>query len=144
MADLSPKQIRFLERVRREQRWTAVLGALLTLSGALYLAWGIARFDPRGDPKLDPGFDRPVADLAHLYDTRHANIKKIRPETFNEEVLMETIALGINFNTGILMLLMRIFLGTLTLVGGLVMLTVVVERRRLLLLVDRLSLREPQ
>ena len=46
----------------------AIGGALLALLGAAYLVWGVLRFDPRVDPRKNPGFDWPVARLAFLFE----------------------------------------------------------------------------
>jgi hypothetical protein len=138
MAELSGAQQRLLARLRCVQRWTAVTGSLLALAGALYAGWGLYCFDPRAEPGLDPGFDRPVAGLSLLYAPHYRSILKIRPETFTEEVLMETITRGIHFHAAFLTLLLRLFLGTLATLGGLIMLTVYVERRRLLAVIERL------
>lgn len=139
MRDLTAPQRRLLDRLHQTQRWTVAVGLVLTLSGLAYTVWGIGRFDPTADPRERPGFDGPVASLAFAFDVHERRLQQIRPETFTEEVLMETLMHGIHFSTGFVILLMRIFLGTLTMVTGLVALTVVVERRRLLAIIHRMD-----
>jgi hypothetical protein len=139
MNELTRSQAQLLRRLGRTQRWTAVAGLLLVLGGASYAAWGVWRFDPRADPRDNPGFDRPVANLAFLYERYERRLRTIRPETSTEKVLMEGMSRGMNFTAGLLMTLLRLFLGTLTLLSGLVMLTVFVERRRLLVIIGQLA-----
>jgi len=138
----TPEQARLLRRLRRTQPWTAALGALLVVVGLAYGIWGASRFDRRVDPRVNPGFDRPVANLAFVYDPFEKRLLRTRPQTVTEIMLVGTLTRGMHFSAGFTMLLVRVFLATLAVLGGLVMLTVVVERRRLLLIIERLE-REP-
>jgi hypothetical protein len=135
---LTAREARFLARLPRAQRTAAAVGVLLTLAGALYAAWGIWVFDYRIDPRTQPDFDGPVASLAHLYDGYERLIGQIRAETPTETLLLDSMRRGIYFSAGTLVLVMRLFLGTLVALGGLVALTVVVERRRLLAVIRKL------
>jgi hypothetical protein len=137
--DLSRSQAQLLVRLHRTQRWIAALGLLLTLGGASYAFWGVYRFDANADPRQEPGFDLPVARLAFAYDEQQRTFEKIRPETFTEHVLMESLVRGMNFSASFAVMLMRLFLGTLTLLSGLVILTVGVERQRLLAIIGLLT-----
>ncbi len=137
--DLPPAEARLLSRLARTQRWTAAAGLALALVGAAYATWGVVRFDPLADPRRDPGFDRPVAKLAFLYASYQGGVERIEPETFTEAALLETLEGGMKFSAGMVLMLVRLFLGTLVALAGCVMMTVVVERRRLLAIIGRLA-----
>ncbi len=136
--ELDARQERLLARLPRSQRWATAVGISLTLFGTLYAVWGIWMFDYRIDPRTQWGFDRPVTALAHMYDGYERILAQIRPETPTEKVLLDSMRRGMFFSTGTLVLMMRLFLGTLIALAGLVALTVVVERHRLLAMIYRL------
>ncbi len=136
--ELDPSQERLLAQLAHTQRWTGAVGLALALLGIFYATWGVLRFDPRGDPRLDPGFDRPVAKIAFLYASYQGAVDFIEPETATERILQHTLSGGMKFSAGMTLMLVRLFLGTLVAVAGFVMMTVVVERRRLLAIIARL------
>ena len=135
---LSTGQQRLLARLGRTQRWAAAAGLLLALSGSVYAGWGLMRFDPRGDPRLDPGFDRPVARLAFLFVSYQGALEYIQPETSTEQFLLGTLQGGMKFGSGLTLMLLRLLIGTIMAVAGFAAMTVVVERRRLLVIIERL------
>ncbi|MFI5315983.1 MAG: hypothetical protein ACHQ6T_09785 [Myxococcota bacterium] len=139
MGALEDEQTTFLARVRRRQRLLAVGGAVISLLGAVYLGWAILRFDPRGDPRDRPGFDAPIAELAFIFQRGQLFLEKIEPQTPLEARLLHALGRNMQFSAGIMVLLVRVFVGTLTMLGGMIMLTVVVERERLLRLIKRLQ-----
>ena len=139
LPELPDSEIRLLARLARTQPWVAAAGLALALMGAAYATWGVLRFDPRADPREDPGFDRPVAQLAFLYQGYQSGVERIAPETSTEAVLRSTLLGGMHFGSGVVLMLLRLFLGTLLALVGCVMMTVVVERRRLLKIIGRLQ-----
>jgi hypothetical protein len=138
MAELSGSQSQFLARLARTQRLSSGFGVLLVAVGVLYAGWGYARFEPRGDPREAPGFDRPVAQLAFLYEPLQSNLERVESITLAEHQLRGTLSRGMAWSAGLLMLVVRLFIGVLVALAGLVMMTVVVERRRLLRIIERL------
>jgi hypothetical protein len=60
------------------------------------------------------------------------------PQTPTEERLLRGLARNLNFSAGVMVLLLRIFFGTLAVVTGLAIMTVVVERARLLAMIQTL------
>ncbi len=138
MAELEESESRLLGRLSRSQRPMAIAGALLALLGAAYLVWGVARFDPLEDPRESPGFDWPVARLAFLFERGMSSIEVAVPETKAEARLLRALARNMNFSSGVMVLLLRIFFGTIALVMGFAMVTVVVERARLLAMIRQL------
>jgi hypothetical protein len=128
-----------VESVRRTQRPFMAVGIVLALAGAAYLAWAIARYNPRLDPRDDPGFDRPVAQLAFLFEAHQKRLEQRVEDATNREIaLMRGLLMNMAFSAGMMVLLLRVFIGTLVLVFGLSIMTVVVERARLLGVIGRL------
>jgi hypothetical protein len=139
MGALEGDQATFLARVRRHQRLLAIGGALISLFGAAYLAWAILRFDPHGDPRDHPGFDGPIAELAFIFQRGQLILENAEPQTPGEARLMHELGRNMQFSAGIMVLLVRVFVGTLAMLGGMIMMTIVVERARLLRLIERLQ-----
>jgi hypothetical protein len=139
LANLEEPQSRFLSGVRKRQRPIAIAGALLAVAGAGYLAWGVLRFDPRGDPRVNPGFDGPVAELSFIFQRGMVIVENAAPQTPSEARLLHALALNMNFSAGVIVTMMRVFLGTLAMLGGFIMMTVAVERGRLLRLISKLQ-----
>lgn len=138
MAELTERQTGWLEGLGRGQRISSVLGGVLLLAGIGYIAFAVASFDPRADPREQPSWDRPVAGLADLYSPYRPILRAIRPQTDVEHLLLDGVKLSLAFSTGIMILLVRILIGTILCLSGMAALTVVVERRRLLALIAQL------
>jgi hypothetical protein len=138
MAELAEKQSLLLGRIARSQRPMAITGGVLALLGAVYLVWGVLRFDPHGDPRANPGFDWPVARLAFIFERGQAMIESAEPGSPNEQRLRRGLERNMEFSAGAMLMLLRVFFGTLALVSGFAIMTVVVERARLIGLIERL------
>jgi hypothetical protein len=138
VAELDESQGRMFGRLTRSQRPMVIVGAVLALLGAAYLVWGVTRFDPGTDPRLNPGFDWPVARLAFLFERGHFVVDNTAPQTPTEARLLRVLSSNMIFSAGVMVLLLRIFFGTLALVSGFAIMTVVVERARLIAMVRRL------
>ncbi len=137
--ELSNRERGFLERLRWTQRIATALGVVLTLVGACYVAWAVYLFDWRVDPRTQVSFDGPIAELAFLYDRYQTILDDVNPQTPVEEFLLDSLRRGMNFSAGTMVMMLRIDLGTLICLMGLVSLTVVVERRRLLRVIRKLQ-----
>jgi hypothetical protein len=136
---VSGADARLLAGIRRRQRGSIMAGVALVLLGGAYALWGISRFDPAVDPREDPGFDRPVAQLAFLFDGKDRALGTIQPQTSNEAFLVAELQHQLRLSSSLTILLLRLFLGTFVLTAGLILLTVVVERRRLVGVILRLQ-----
>jgi hypothetical protein len=139
MGGLSDSDQGYLDRLQFTQRLATWLGIVLTVLGVAYVVWALHLFDWRVDPRTQSSFDGPVAQLAFLYDSYQGILDRIQPETPVEEMLLAGIERGMFFSAGTMVMMMRIYLGTLVALMGLIALTVVVERRRLLRLIDKLQ-----
>ena len=138
MPELVEKQDLLLRRIARSQRPMAIAGGLLALLGAAYLVWGVTRFDAHGDPRTNPGFDWPVARLAFIFERGQAQLESAEPGSHSEQKLRRGLTRTMQFSSGVMVLLLRIFFGTLALVAGFATMTVVVERARLLAMIRHL------
>ncbi|MFQ5697255.1 MAG: hypothetical protein ACE5IL_03095 [Myxococcota bacterium] len=136
---LDARDARLLARIERQQRLVVALGALLLLSGVGYGAWGVSRFDPTGTrPAANTGFDWPVAQMASLFRGTEQALERLEPTTPLEHLLKEELQIQLQLSASLVILLLRLFLGTLAGTAGLVVFTVVVERSRLLGVIARL------
>ncbi len=140
MADLKEREKALLGRLSRSQKPMAIAGVVIALLGAAYLVWAVTRFDPFVDPRENPGFDWPVARLAFLFERGQFIVENAVPETAVEDRLLRRLARNMTFSSGVMVLLLRIAIGMLAVVMGFAMVTVVVERARLLAMIR--SLRE--
>ena len=139
MAELEETQVRFLDGVRKRQRPIAIAGALIALAGASYLAWAVLRYDPYADPRVNPGFDGPVAELGFIFQRGMIMVENAAPQTPSEARLLRALARNLNFSAGMMVTMLRMFIGTLAMLGGFIMMTVSVERARLLRLIAKLQ-----
>ena len=140
MSDMLEKDERLVASVRKSQRTYLVIGIVLALAGAAYLTWAIARYNPRLDPRENPGFDQPVAQIAFLFHAYQEQLELKAPDATPKELgLMRGLSRNMQFSAGMMVLLVRVLIGTLVLVFGLAVMTVVVERARLLAVIGRLK-----
>jgi len=138
MSELSAHQTRLLRRLSVSQRVSSAAGALLTLIGVLYAVWAVWRFEPTATAEQHASFDRPVSQLVTLYAPFFQLVDQVRPHTDVEQVLLDSLRASMHFSLGVYVTLVRVFLGTLVCLAGLIMLTVVVERQRLLRIIAAL------
>ena len=138
MAGLRDQDRRYLRQMGWMQPVTVGASIVSVVAGVAYIGWALLSFDYRKNPLDAPAFDRPVLKIAAIYEPYRRTLDKITPETGVELILLDMMKGGLVFSTGMMVLLLRLFLGTLVLLFGLVSLTVVVERRRILAIVERL------
>jgi hypothetical protein len=139
MAELSERDARLLARIRRSERPTLIWACLLMVLGTSYAVWGSLRFDPRAGIEAHLSFDRPLSPLGELYAAYLPALRTIRPNTDTEALLISGMKANMAFSIGIMITLMRVFLGILIGVMGMVALSVRLERRRLLDVIARLQ-----
>ena len=139
MAELSERDARLLARIRRSERPTLIWACLLMLLGISYAVWGSLRFDPRASIEAHMSFDRPLSTLGEMYGPYAPALRLIRPSTDTEAFLISGMRANMAFSVGVMITLMRVFLGILIGVMGMVALSVRLERRRLLDVIARLQ-----
>jgi hypothetical protein len=138
MPDLDPRERALLESHRRNHGRLLVAAALLIVSGAGYASWAVLRFDPRAAIEQHAGFDPPVNALTRMYDPYQPMLRNLRPTTDTEQLLLWGLRANMSFTAGMLMTLLRVFLGLLLLLCGLFLITTAFERRRLVRILQRL------
>jgi hypothetical protein len=138
LGELDERQQRYLSAVTRGQRRLFVLGALVTALGAAYALWGLSQFDPRADPLVDEPFDRPVARAGEIMRGYRTGVDAILPSTKLEAFLLRELSAQTNVTGQSIVVLLRFFLGAFLATAGLVLMTVGVERGRLLALIRTL------
>jgi hypothetical protein len=111
---------------------------LLALAGCAYLAWGLLQFDPRRDSTGEFAFDWPIARVGGVLAGYRAALGRLPTDTAGEAFLMSELHSQTRITASVAVMLLRIFIGTLVLLAGLVCLTVSVERGRLLALIATL------
>jgi hypothetical protein len=139
MAQLSGPDARLVARMERNDRPTFVWACVLMLAGSAYAGWGLLRFDARADTEEHMSFDRPVSSLGRLYGPYAPLLRVVKPHTEVESMLFVSLKHNMAFSVGIMMTLMRVFLGILMIVMGMVALSVRLERRRLLDVIARMG-----
>jgi hypothetical protein len=130
---------RTLDRTRRRQRPMLVLGAILLLVGGAYMLWAVERL--KSTPAaVEPGaFDRPIAGMARLTAAAQDRLSRVRPVTDLERSLLEETRVQIDINGRLLVLVLRLLIGSVLASGGLVLLASALAERPLLGILKRLG-----
>jgi hypothetical protein len=115
-----------------------VAGLVLAVLGASYVGWGVYHFHPERDPTAERSFDRPIARMGQLLSRYRAALRRLPPQTEQERFLLSELHGQTRITGAVAVLLLRMFVGTLVVVAGLICLTVSVERHRLLALIATL------
>ena len=136
MADLDPRQQRRLAAVLRNQWRLNALGIALALLGSAYALFGFTQFELGRNPT--GAFDRPISELGSAFGSYQRGLDGMRSSTELETFLIEQLHFQTDVTTSVMVLLVRLYLGTLVLTLGLILLTVSIERGRLLALIQRL------
>lgn len=139
MAALSERDAKLIARMERSERPTLIWACLLLVLGLSYGAWGALRFNPRAPIEQHMSFDRPISSLGRIYDPYTPFLRLAKPDTDVEAILLAAIKGNMAFGVGVMVTLMRVFLGILVAVMGMVALSVRLERRRLLDVIARIQ-----
>lgn len=137
MQTLSNRQQALLAALPRQQRVARVAGIVMSVVGILYIAWAITRFDPAGDPTEGIGFDAVVtAPVATLFVKYRDYLNKRVWEDSQAHALAGSLKRNMNFSAGLLLLAFRVILGLIVMLLGFATMTVVIERARLLRILE--------
>ena len=133
------QQRQLLASLSRNQQRLRLLGGGLTFAGLGYLVFAFSSFDPSRAAVDAASFDalltRPI--LAHYAATERL-LERLGPETFIEESLSTWLLAQARASGALLVLVFRGLLGMFSVLLGFAILTVTVERARLLRLMDEL------
>ncbi len=136
MADLDPRQQRRVAAVLRNQWRLKAFGAVLALLGVAYALFGFAKFELGRNPA--GAFDRPIAELGNVLGGYQGGLDGMQTSTELEVFLIKQLHFQTDVTASVMALLLRLYVGTLMLLAGLILLTVSIERGKLLALIQRL------
>jgi hypothetical protein len=134
---LSEAEERFLRRARARQRYLLIIGAVLAVAGGLYMAWGVRQLQVQ-TPLDEPAFDRPISRLALLVLPRLRQLDQIRPATRLEAALLAEVKEQTGIIGRLVVVVLRLLIGSFVCTAGLVIVTVGLSERPLLRIIARL------
>jgi hypothetical protein len=137
---LHDRDARTLARVRRRQRPVLIVGTLLFLLGGLYSLWAVDRL--HGTPAVDEinAFDRPIAALAGRVVDQQARLSRVQPVTPVERALLDELRAQADLNGRLLLVVLRLLMGSIVLTVGLALLASAFAQRPLLSIFKRLRI----
>jgi hypothetical protein len=137
---LHERDARTLHRARRWQRRMLGVGALLFLLGALYMLWAVDRVHSVPASAEPDAFDRPVAALARLLQPAQERLAQVRPITQLEGSLLEQLKNQTDVNGRLMLLVLRLLVGSVVATAGLALLATALARWPLLGIFRRLGI----
>jgi hypothetical protein len=140
-APLTARDHRLVRQARARGRWTLALGLALAIAGGLYLLWAVRQIERPGP--LGAGFDRPIARLGALGEPRLRAIEQVPPRTERERALMDELAVQTRLSARLLVLVLRVVIGSAALTGGLLLVVAALSERPLLRIIVALETAAP-
>jgi len=138
VTELDERQQKLLASLPRHQRRARWFGGALTLVGLAYLGFALADFDPQRSPGDAAAFDAALTQPIRVHFAATEDLlQRIEPQSFAEWSLSVWFGAQARTSGALLVLAYRGWLGTLCTLLGFAILTVTVERARLLRLVER-------
>jgi uncharacterized membrane protein YphA (DoxX/SURF4 family) len=119
---LHERDAQTLARMRRRQRPMLLLGVLLLVLGAGYMVWGVQRLQRTPAAAEVAAFDRPVAGMARLTADAQARLERVTPVTPLERSLLDDLRRQTDVTGRLLVLVLRVLLGSIVATAGLVLL----------------------
>lgn len=115
------------------------LGALLLVLGSGYMFWSVQRL--HGTPATDEAqaFDRPVAGMARVTVDALARLNRVAPVTPLERALHDDLRRQTDVTGRLLILVLRLLVGSMLVTAGLVLLTNALAQWPLLRIFRRLG-----
>jgi hypothetical protein len=137
---LHDRDARTLARVRAGQRWLLVAGALLFLLGAGYMFWAVQRLHSTPAAAEPGAFDRPIAGLARLIVATEERLSRTEPVTPLERSLLTELRAQVDATGRLLLLVLRLLIGSVVATAGLALLATTFAQRPLLGIFRRLKI----
>jgi hypothetical protein len=136
---LHDRDARTLARLRARQPWLLAGGALLFLLGAVYMFWAVGRL--HSTPAADEvgAFDRPIGGLARLVGAVDARLSRAAPVTPLERSLLAELRAQVDLTGRLLLLVLRLLVGSIVATAGLALLATTFAQRPLLGIFRRLG-----
>ncbi len=129
---LHDRDARTLARLRALQNPLLIVGALLFLLGAGYMLWSVDRLHGTPAAAEPDAFDRPIARLARLTSGVQERIGRVEPVTRVEQALLEELRAQIDLSGRLLLLVLRLLIGSIVATAGLALLATTFAQRPLL------------
>jgi hypothetical protein len=136
---LHERDARTLARLRACQRPMLIVGALLFLLGVAYMLWAVDRLHSTPAAAEPQAFDRPIAGLARLVAGAQERLGRVQPGTALETSLVDELRKQTDITGRLLLLVLRLLIGSMITTGGLALLATTFAQRPLLGIFRRLG-----
>ena len=137
---LHDRDARTLARLRAIQRPLLVAGVVLFLLGALYMLWAVNRLHSTPAAAEPDAFDRPIAGLARLIGSAQQRLSRAQPATSLERSLLAELLAQLDLSGRLLLLVLRLLVGSIVATAGLALLATTFAQRPLLGIFRRLGI----
>ena len=137
---LHERDARTLARLRAGQRWLLAAGFVLFLLGAGYMFWATQRLHSTAASDEPGAFDRPVAGLGRLTAGVERRLGQARPVSALERSLLAELRSQVDLNGRLLILVLRLLIGSVVATAGLALLATTFAQRPLLGIFRRLGI----
>jgi hypothetical protein len=131
---------RTLVRLRAGQRWLLLAGTLLFLLGVGYMCWAVQRLHSTPAAAEPEAFDRPIAGLGRLIGAAEQRLSRTEPVTPLERSLLAKLQVQVDLSGRLLLLVLRLLIGSVVATAGLVLLATTFAQRPLLGIFRRLGI----
>ena len=137
---LHERDARTLARLRAMQNALLLVGALLFVAGAVYMLWSVDRLHGTPAAAEADAFDRPIARLARLTSGVQERLGRVRPVTRVEQALLDELRAQTDLTGRLLLLVLRLLIGSVVATAGLALLATTFAQRPLLGIFRRLGI----
>jgi hypothetical protein len=137
---LHDRDARTLARLRARQRGLLIAGALLFVVGGGYMFWAVERLHSTPAAAEPAAFDRPIAGLARLVVAVEERLSRAQPVTPLERSLLAELRAQVDLNGRMLLLMLRLLVGSIVATAGLALLATTFAQRPLLGIFRRLGI----
>jgi len=134
---LSDREVRWLQRLHRRQPFAIAVAFVLIAAGGGYSVWALQRFKLGASQSAHPDFDVPIARVQRLFEQLIAAPQVEAATQLEQRLIKDRQDLG-RFASGLLVLILRVSLGSMALVQGLILLSVALAQKPLLKVIDKL------
>lgn len=136
---LHDRDARTLARLCSRQSRLLGAGALLFLLGAAYMFWAVGRLHSTPAAGEAGAFDRPIAGLARLVGAVDERLSRAAPVTALERSLLAELRAQVDLTGRLLLLVLRLLIGSVVATAGLALLATTFAQRPLLGIFRRLG-----
>ena len=117
-----------------------LVGAALFLLGAVYMLWAVNRLHSVAAAEEPEAFDRPIAGLARLIGSAQERLGRAQPATSLERSLLAELRAQLDLTGRLLLLVLRLLVGSIVATAGLALLATTFAQRPLLGIFRRLGI----